>query len=222
MGDKKALQKKLKESKMNDERVLNYLSQKLNETTVDFIKMQLTNCQRSKHGRRYTAEQKSYWLASYKQGPKSYRFNERSFILPGRRTLGRHSANILFQSGTDSKVFEAMKDTVKDWSEADRQCVISWDEVALEQHLDYCPGRDFIEGFVEMDKERRPKFATHSLTFQVRGITWPYKQSIGYFYTNGLSAIELVELVKIMIGAVLDTGNEQSQVSFEIPRFVSS
>lgn len=53
------LQQKLKKSKINDTTVLNYLSTKLNGMQYAFISMQLTNNGRTKHGRRYNANQKS-------------------------------------------------------------------------------------------------------------------------------------------------------------------
>lgn len=168
--------------------------------------MQLKNCGRSKHGRRYTAKQKSLCLAMYKQGPKAYRFNEKWCCLPTKRTLGRHSATMIFKAGFDTKTLDAIKSIVKDWPQQDKYCTFGWDEVSLNEHLDYSQAMDVIEGFVEVSDTKTPVFATHSLTFMVRGITIPYKQSVGYFYTNGLKSFELAELNKLMIERVLNTG----------------
>lgn len=165
--------------------------------------MQLTNCNRAKNGRRYTTEQKSLCLALYKQGPKSYRFKEKWCILPTRRTLGRYSANLIFKSGVDHKMLEAVKHAVDGWPQENKYCSIAWDEVSLKEHLDYCVSEDFIQGFVKMHE---PIFATHSLTFMVRGFNTSFKQSMGYFYTNGLKTFELVELVKIMLKETFKTG----------------
>lgn len=204
-----ALQQKVKSSKLNDTTVLDYLRTKFNnEQLMEFVAMQLTNCGRSAHGRRYTPKQKSLCLAMYKQGPKSYRFNEQWCCLPTKRTLGRYSAELMFKSGVDSKVLAAIKNIVTEWPQKDKYCSIGWDEVSLTEHLDYCQSMDRIEGFVEMCEPEVPMFATHALTFMVRGIAVPFKQSVGYFYTNGLSSFELVELVKLMIEQVSGTGNE--------------
>lgn len=197
----------MKKNQINDKTVISYLSAILNETQFEFVKMQITNRQRSKHGRRYTQKQKSMCLAFYKQGPKLYRFQEKSFVLPTKRTLGRHSANLLFKSGVDFKVLDAIKDVVKDWPENDKTSTISWDEVHLQEHVDYCHSRDLIDGFVEFGDRRQPKFATHALTFMARGVKVPFKQTVGYFYTNSLCAFELVELVKLMIEATRTTGD---------------
>lgn len=202
----KDLQQKLKRNKMNDAAVLNYLSGKFNEQLLAFFAMQLTNIGRAKHGRRYTPEQKSLCLAMYKQGPKSYRFKEKWCILPTKRTLGRYSADLIFRSGYDPKIFEAIENVAKGWPEKDKYCSLAWDEVALNQHVDYNHSQDKIEGFVEIDKEKAPKFATHALTFMVRGFDVAFKQPTGYFYTSGLQAFELAELVRVMIERLYETG----------------
>ncbi|KAG4074956.1 hypothetical protein HA402_014535 [Bradysia odoriphaga] len=202
----KVLQQKVKNNKLNDSQVLHYLSTKFNAQLYEFVAMQLKNCGRSKHGRRYTPEQKSLCLAMYKQGPKSYRFNERWCCLPTKRTLGRYSAELIFKTGVDTKVLETIKTTVKDWPNEDKLCSFGWDEVSLKQSLEYCYSQDKIEGFVEIMKPKMPIFATHALTFMARGINIAFKQATGYFYTSGLKSFELIELIKIMIESILSTG----------------
>lgn len=201
-----ALHLLLKNNVINDKSVINYLSTILNEMQFEFVKMQITNRERSRHGRRYTPQQKSMCLAFYKQSPKLYRFQETGFILPTKRTLGRYSASILFKSGVDFTLLDAVKNAIVDWPEKDKYCAMSWDEVSLHEHLDYNHSRDAIDGFVELANSRQPKFATHALSFMARGINVPFKQSTGYFYTNGLLSFELAELVKLMIGAMSTTG----------------
>lgn len=203
----KELQQKLKSKKLNNSTVLEYLQTKFSEPLLEFVAMQLKNCGRSKHGRRYTPKQKSLCLAMYKQGPKAYRFNETWCCLPTKRTLGRYSAQLIFKSGVDTKMLQAIQTTVTEWPQKDKYCTIGWDEVSLNEHLDYCHSLDKIEGFAELCKPNVPVFATHALTFMVRGIEVPFKQSVGYFYTHGLKSYVLIELIKIVIGKVFDTGN---------------
>lgn len=192
---------------------MDYLSKKLNESQCEFIKMQLTNHGRTKHGRRYTVKQKSLCLAFYKQGPKLYRFMETIFVLPTKKTIGRHGATLIFKSGVDYKMLDAIKNAIKDWPEKDKYCSVSWDEVSVDEHLDYNPSQDCIEGFVELVGTKRLSFATHSLTFMVRGINKSFKQSFGYFFTSALCAIELAQLVELMIAAVSTTGKRNSRES---------
>ncbi|XP_037024116.1 uncharacterized protein LOC119066004 [Bradysia coprophila] len=118
----KDLQAKVKETKLSDKNVLSYLKSKFNENLFEFFKMQLKNCGRSNHGRRYTDRQKSLCLAMYKKGPKSYRFNATWSCLPTKRTLGRYSAGLIFQSEVDTKALAAIKNIIADWPRKDKFC----------------------------------------------------------------------------------------------------
>lgn len=75
------------------------------------------------------------------------------------------------------------------------------------RYIDYCHSLDKTESFVGLSKPKVLVFATYAVTFMLRGIETPYKQSVGYCYTNGLKSFELVEIVKLVIGKVLNTGN---------------
>lgn len=205
---------RLKEETVNDDTILKYLSTRLNSIQFEFIKMQITNRTRSEHGRRYSISQKNLCLALFKQSPKAYRFQSRAFILPTKKTLGRHSANMIFKAGIDSRMLDVISKTVKDWPDNKKFCVVMWDEMSVAERLDYCHKRDLIEGFVDVADSRKAKFATHALTFMIRGISATYKQTVGHFHTNGLHAIELVELVKLMIKAVSTSGKTHSQRNF--------
>lgn len=201
------LQQKIKQTPINDATLLHYLSSKCTKQLLELIKIQLTNCGRPGTGRRYTDEQKSLCLAMYKQGPRSYRFKSKWCILPTKRTLGRYSADLIFKSGVDPKMFESIKNVVKDWPQKQKLCAVTFDEIALKEHLAYSQAQDKIEGFVEMNRRmKEPLFATHSLTFMVRGLASNYKQPVGHFYTKGIKAFELVELVQLMVGEVSTTG----------------
>lgn len=133
---------------------------------------------------------------------------QRIFTLPSKRTLARHSANLLCEAGIDTKFFECVKEKVKELKDVDKYCILTFDEVSLTAHLDYSPARDVIDGFVELPDVRRPDFATHSLNFMVRGVNMKYKQPVAHFFTNGLKAYELAGIIKIVIENVLDTGKK--------------
>lgn len=189
-----------------DDNVVQYLSKKFNKQQLEIFKMQIYNAGKKLNARRYNDDQKSLSLSMYKQSPKKYRFLRRFLILPGKSTLGRHRAHLVFQSGIDPKLMGMMKLKVKDMSEQDKLSVLSWDEVSLKAHLDYDKSRDVIDGFVDMNGLRRPEFATHALTFMVRGIQTPYKEPVSFNYTANLKAVELSGLVRVTTEAVFDTG----------------
>lgn len=207
----KRLQEKSKSTKLDDKKVLEYLrhKKKYSSTQLDFEAMQLRNACRKPHGRRYKLKEKSMCLALYKSGPRAYRFKENNkiMVLPTLSTLSRHSAKLMFRVGINRELFSFIKEKVKDWSEADLLCAFSFDETALKPRLEYSSTDDEIIGFIELAGIRRPVFATHALTFMVRGIHRPFKQPVAHFYTHGLKAFELAELVILVLEAVLSTGN---------------
>lgn len=169
--------------------------------------MQLRNSGRKKNGRRYTPKEKSFSLALYKTGPRSYRFKENHMILPALTTLGRHSANLMFNAGISQHLLAFIKERVKNWPKEDLICTLSFDETAIKARLAYNKTMDEIDGFVELAGIRRPVFATHALTFMVRGMNVPFKQPVSFFYTLGLKSYELAELILLVLEAVLSTGN---------------
>lgn len=144
----------------------------------------------------------------YKSGPRSYRFNhDRIMITPTLSTLCRHSAKLMFRARISPELFSFIKDKVKNWTEEDKICTLEFDETALKARLDYNTTMDEIDGFVELAGIRRPEFATHSLTFMVRGMKVPFKQPVAFYYTHGLKSSELIELLMLVPKAVLATGN---------------
>lgn len=112
----------------------------------------------------------------------------------------------MFESGVNCRFFDFLKTTVNGMADIDKICVLIWDEMALKPHLDYSESRDIIDGFVELISMKRPNFATHALVFMVRGINRNYKEPVANFYTDNIKHFELVEMVKLVGEAVLDTG----------------
>lgn len=213
----KRLQQKVKTSKLNDDKVIEYMrdKKKFSNDQLELQKMQLRNTSRKPQGRRYMPREKSLCLAMYKTGPRSYRFKEDIMALPALSTLSRHSAKLMFPSGTCPTLFSFMKDKVKNWSKEDLACSFSFDETALKSRVEYNSIMDEINGFVEMAGIRKPVFATHALTFMVRGINKPFKQPVAHFYTHGLKSFELSELILLVLEAVLNTGRYSDVCSVE-------
>lgn len=208
----KRLQQKPKSRKLDDKQVLEYLrvKKKYSTTQLEFEDMQLRNARRKPNGRRYKLKEKSMCLAMYKSGPRAYRFKENNkiMILPSLSTISRHSAKLLFRVGIKPELFSFIKEKVKNWSETDLLCSVSFDETTLKSRLEYSSTDDEIIGFVELAGIKRPVFATHALTFMVRGINRPFKQPVAHFYTHGLKTFELAELVLLVLEAVLSTGKQ--------------
>lgn len=168
------------------------------------MEVQLRNIGKRNHGQRYTHEEKCLMLAIYKRGPRVYRYISMLFGLPSRRTLCRHSALLKFGTGINVKLFELLKSTASKLQPLDKICTIGWDEMSLTHHLSLCTSEDYIDGFVDFGDVRIPEFATHSLTFMIRGVNVAFKQPVAYFYTQNLNGLQLAELVTLVIRAVFD------------------
>lgn len=203
---KKKCEKYSKVAEWTDDNVVNYLSTKFNKQQLELFKMQINNAGKHPNARRYNDNQKSLSLSMYKQSPKKYRFLRRFLILPGKSTLGRHRAHLVFQSGIDPKLMAIIKLKVNELTEEQKLSVLCWDEVSLTPHIDYDSSRDIIEGFTDVNGLRCPEFATHALTFMVRGIHTPFKEPVSHFYTSNLNGTQLSEAVRQTTEAVLDTG----------------
>lgn len=166
----KLLRDKLKTTK-NIKNIKEIFNEEEDKQRVAFFEMQLKNAGKHKNAYRFTSEQKTFCLTLYKQSPKYYRnILRKHFKLPSKRTLGRHSARLMFESGINAKFFDFTKTTASSMDEIDKHwqhCILVWDEMALKAHLDYSEPRDMIDGFVEMISMRRPNFATHALVFMI-------------------------------------------------------
>lgn len=216
----KDLSKKLKGSQMSDgprsnkksagkKRIvetLKVLKVTLPPEQFDFVKLQIKNVRKAKQGYRFTFEEKTLALDIYKQNPKRYKTLRKMAKLPSRQTLVTHSAAIRFMEGINPKLMNFVKEAVSQMENMDKICTIGWDEMSLTAHLDIDEIKDYIDGFEDLGSKRTNNFATHALVFMVRGIKSKYKQPIAYFLTENISSAELAELIRLVIGAVSDTG----------------
>lgn len=197
--------KKSKVKKDIDE-VLKILSTAVPPEQYNFIKLQITNAGRRKKGYRFTFDEKTLALVIYKQNPKRYGFIANRAKLPTRQTLIKHAAAIRFMEGINPKLMNFIKEEVSQLDEMDKVCTIGWDEMSLTAHLDFDQVKDYIDGFEDLSNKRTNNFATHALVFMIRGMKSAYKQPIAYFLTENIDSAELAELVRLVIGAVLDVG----------------
>lgn len=186
--------------------LIKYLSSKLTPEQNTFVQMMLRNAGKKKKGWRFTKENKHFALAAYKQSPKAYRHYQSFFGGPGRTTIYKHAAFVRFDAGINPKLMELIKSSVKNLGQTERYVTVGWDEMSLLSHLDYNTVKEYIDGFVDYGHRRELKFGTHALVFMVRGIVKEFKQPVAYFITENISSIELSELIRLVIEAILDTG----------------
>ncbi|CAH2096251.1 unnamed protein product [Euphydryas editha] len=180
---------------------------KLNNKAQAFLLLQLKLATKNKMARRFSLEEKLFALALMKQSPKGYKFLEKMFALPNKKTLARLSNKIDFECGINENIFEYIKKSIKDWTITKKLCSIVFDEMALTPRLTYNEGKDKIIGFVDIAGERKPKLADHALVFMIRGICSSWKQCIAYYFCEGtVSAAELQNILHEMIPLITSSG----------------
>lgn len=189
-----------------DSTLFKYLSSRLSVEQNNFVRMMLRNSGKKKQGWRFSKEDKHFALAAYKQSPKAYRHYQSFFGGPGKTTIYKHAAFVRFEAGINPKLMELIRSAVSNLNEIEKHVTVGWDEMSLTTHLDFNSVKDYIDGFVDYGDRREMKFGTHALVFMVRGIVKEFKQPVAYFITENIGSIELSELIRLVIEAILDTG----------------
>lgn len=94
------------------EKSLEELVKNMNPITKKIILMQIKLCTKNKKSWRFTREEKLIALSIYKQGPKSYKFLQKIFILPSKTTLKKMISQINIGPGINPQIFELIKNQV--------------------------------------------------------------------------------------------------------------
>lgn len=91
--------------------------------------------------------------------------------------------------------------------ELGKNCVLLFDEMALDTGLTHDTKNDMIFGFDSFGKQLLLKIADHVLVFMLRGIRRKYKQPIAYYFFQGTTKTPNVAVcIKEVIQAVQTTG----------------
>lgn len=174
-----------------------------------FTHLQFREIGKKKMGRRFTKNEKVMALALYKQGPRSYRWLRRFFVLPSPLTLSRMITRAALKPGINEDLFQQLKSKVDKMKDTDKLCILLFDEIALAPHFDYSKRRDCLTGFVDDGKNRKRKIADHALVFMIRGIFRNYKQPLAYtFCASTTSSMEIVTQIKTIIRKLKSIGLE--------------
>lgn len=81
-----------------------------------------------------------------------------------------------FNCGIHETIFKTLKKAVKQLKP--RDCVLMFDEIALQPFLTYNKANKFIDGFEEISDGRSRKIADSAILFMAKGIAPKWKHSI--------------------------------------------
>lgn len=186
----------------------NNLTEKLNKTTLDFIKTQVHIQKNSPKGRRYTLDDKILALSIYKTSPKGYRFLSSIFALPSKATLNTMLNRIPFTPGINVHIEENLKYQATKLPNNNKKCALIFDEMSLSAGLKYDKKYDMVFG-IHKPENQAAKFEDHVIVFMLRGIIKKWKQPYAYYFcTNTTKTSDLVNYLETVIKSVNKTGFE--------------
>ena len=150
-------------------------------------------------GNRWSVRDKSFALSLLHASPKAYRILQKLFYLPSVDTLRNTMKKIDIYPGFPKKILSAFKCKVQHMSEAEKLCVLVFDEVSLKTCINYNVEKDYIEGledFGEILEKNGDTPAGYASVFMARGLIHSWKQPFGYVLTaSTIRSADLLTMV---------------------------
>lgn len=142
-----------------------------------------------------------------KQSSKCYQYLTQVFDLPSMRTLCSILQKVNIHPGPIDFINQRLKEQVRLMKQKDKVCLLMWDEMLLQPHLDYDTKKKHIIGFEDFGDKRTARFADHVLVFMVRGIQSGWKFPLAYYFCDGITKTnQLVEWIKTIAKIIIDSG----------------
>jgi len=142
-----------------------------------------------------------------KQSSKCYQYLTQVFNLPSIQTLQSILQKINIHPGPINFINRYLKKQVRLMKERDKVCLLMWDEMLLQPHVDYDTKKKHILGFEDFGIGRRARFADHALIFMVRGIQSGWKFPLAYYFCDGATKTDqLIEWIKDVAKIIINSG----------------
>lgn len=133
------------------------------------------------------------------------------FTLSSKRALTMYLNRMTLKCGINKNFFDVLQINVSKLKTADKHCIIMFDEISLQAHIDFSKKEDNILGFVDNGTTKNNEFADHALVFMARGIRRTWKQPVAFTFCKGAAREpELVRQLKNILQALLNIGNSDS------------
>lgn len=147
-------------------------------------------------------------LSLYKASHSGYKLLQQLFTLPSSRTLRRLLQRVPIQAGINNVIFSHLsyeQSLMRDVN--DNLCIVMWDEISLQPHLQYDAINDKIVGFEDWGHKRTQGIADHALVFMLRGIKTGWKIPLSYnFCKSQTKTTQLIRCIKEMVTEVTKAG----------------
>lgn len=171
------------------------------------IASQLKNCQREKHGKRYSQEMRSMAIQHYFHSPRGYKLLRNFLDFPHPSTVQTWLSDLNIQAGFSSVIFELLKNTASKMASMDRVVTLILDEMSIKSAIIYLSNKDEMFGFHQINDKTTSDVATQAMVLMIRSMTKNWKQPIGFFLCHSsYPADDLKMLILRAIQRVHTTG----------------
>lgn len=169
----------------------------ISPVTRRIVQGELKNFRKKPKGRRWTMDDKLWCLAFYKRSRQGYRFVSRYMVLPSESTLKDILKHIVLEPGVSQPMLEMLKSQVADtFTEADKHCVVLFDEIFLRGRLDFKQNWNRVDGFEDFGSRGRTNYiADHALVFMVQGLQSKWTQPIAFYFVNKCCPSSILKLL---------------------------
>lgn len=147
-------------------------------------------------------------LSLYKESCNGYRLLQQLFTLPSSRTLRRLLQKVPIHAGINNVIFSHLSHQETLMKDAnDKLCILMWDEISLQPHLQYDIINNKIIGFEDWGHKRTQRMADHALVFMLRGIKTGWKLPLSYnFCKSTTKTPQLIRCIKEIIKEITQAG----------------
>lgn len=115
-------------------------------------------------------------------GSTAYEIERKKRLLPSGRTLRERLQNIHFESGILDEIFSLLSHKVPTMEDADKNCVLIFDEMAIQPGVNYCNNLKKFVGSITLPGHSG--VANHIMVFMLAGLKSRWKQVVAYYYTG--------------------------------------
>lgn len=147
-------------------------------------------------------------LSLYKESHSGYKLLQKLFTLPSSRTLRRLLQKIPIHAGINHVIFSHLSYQQSLMRNVDdKLCILMWDEISLQPHLQYDKTNDKIVGFKDWGHKRTQRIANHALVFILKGIKTGWKIPLSYkFCKSATKTAQLIRCIKEIVNEITKAG----------------
>lgn len=166
---------------------------KMNKICSQFIRSLYRLMMRHKKGRRYENSDKEFALALYYCSTKSYVLLQKFFCLPSINSLRSWLNNLHVACGINLLVLQLLKIKSEKLRREEKVISLIFDEMSLQEHLNYDARTDIFEGFEDFGNNRATssrQLCNQAMAVIIKGLYLDFKQVIGYFLSKEAMAAD--------------------------------